>query len=409
VFEGLFARLRAQGVPVATDEWLLLQRALERGVVGPGLADLYRGGRALLVKSERHYDAWDVAFEGYFSGLEHAGEEVADHVWEWLAARPDDLRLTDEQRARLDAMLERLDLDELRERLRERLANQTEAHHGGSRHIGTGGTSPFGHSGYRPGGVRIGGEGRHRTASQVAAERRWRAYRDDATIGVRDMGVALRRLRALSSRLEGPETELDLDGTIEATADHGGRLRLVMRRPRRNAVRVLLLLDVGGSMDEHAELCDRLFSAVHQGGRFRDLQVRWFHNCVYDRVWTRPEVDPAHSESTLGLLARLGPDHKLVIVGDACMAPSELAMPGGAVDWWVHNDEPGWVWLERLRAHFTHAAWLNPVPARWWGSVHGYRTLNAVRGLFPMYELSLHGLESGVTHLMHPVADADRA
>ena len=180
------------------------------------------------------------------------------------------------------------------------------------------------------------------------------------------MGVALRRLRRLTTRLDGPATELDLDDTIGATADAGGNLRLVFRRPRRNAVRVLLMLDVGGSMDEHAALVSRLFSAVHQSGRFRDLTVRYFHNCPYDRVYETARLLPSRSESTLDLLARMAPDHKLVVVGDACMAPSELTMVGGAIDWHQHNEEPGWVWLERLAGRFAARAWLNPVPRAWW-------------------------------------------
>jgi uncharacterized protein with von Willebrand factor type A (vWA) domain len=284
--------------------------------------------------------------------------------------------------------------------LAERLRNQTEAHRGGSRHIGTGGTSPMGHSGRHPGGIRIGGQGRNRTAAQIAAERRFRDHRGDETLGVREMGVALRRLRRLTTRLDGPATELDLHDTIGATADAGGNLRLVFRRPRRNAVRVLLLLDVGGSMDEHAALVDRLFSAVHQGGRFRDLTVRYFHNCPYDRVYETARLLPSRSESTLDLLARMAPDHKLVVVGDACMAPSELTMVGGAIDWYQHNEEPGWVWLERLAGRFAARAWLNPVPGAWWDRVHGARTLGAVRTLFPMHELSLDGLDAAVDGLM---------
>ena len=399
-FEGLFYGLRARGVPVAMDEWLGLQEALARGLADSSLSRFYLLARALLVKSERHYDDYDLAFAEYLSGLEQTGDTIADQVWEWLAERPEGLDLTDEQRARLDDALERIDLDALRERLAERLANQTEAHHGGSRHIGTGGTSPLGHSGWHPGGIRIGGEGRNRTAAQIAAERRFREYRGDETIGVREMGVALRRLRRLTTRLDGPATELDLDDTIDATADAGGNLRLVFRRPRRNAVRVLLLLDVGGSMDEHAALVDRLFSAVHQGGRFRELTVRYFHNCVYDRIYDSARMLPSRSELTLDLLARLSPDHKLVVVGDACMAPSELTMPGGAIDWHQHNEDPGWVWLERFAHRFAARAWLNPVAEPAWPVVHGARTLAAVRTIFPMYELSLDGLDGAVDDLM---------
>lgn len=400
MFEGLFYGLRARGVPVAMDEWLGLQEALARGLADSSLSRFYLLARAMLVKSERHYDDYDLAFTEYLSGLEQADDEIADRVWEWLAENPAALAMTAEQRASLGEAMARIDLDALRERLAERLANQTEAHRGGSKHIGTGGTSPFGHSGWHPGGIRIGGEGRNRTAAQIAAERRFREYRSDETLGVREMGVALRRLRRLTTRLDGPETELDLDATIDATADAGGGLRLQFRRPRRNAVRVLLLLDVGGSMDEHAAMVDRLFSAVHQGGRFRDLTVRYFHNCVYDRVYESARLLPSRSEPTLDLLARMSPDHKLVVVGDACMAPSELAMVGGAIDYHQHNDEPGWVWLERLAQRFPARAWLNPVPGAWWDRVHGARTLGAVRTIFPMYELSLDGLDEAVDGLM---------
>ena len=390
-------------MPVAIDEWLALQDALGRGLADSSLTRFHGLARALLVKNERHFDDYDLAFADYFGGVEQADDAIADRVWQWLDAHPEALQLTDAQRAQIDRALSRLDLDELRRRLQERLANQTEAHHGGDRHIGTGGTSPFGHSGWHPGGIRIGGQSRHRTAAQVAGERRFREYRTDSTLGVREMGLALRRLRRLTTRLEGPATELDLDASIAATADHGGQLRLVFRRPRRNQVRVLLLLDVGGSMDEHASLADRLFSAVHQTGRFRELTVRYFHNCIYDRLYETALMQPSRSEPTRDLLARLGPEHRVVIVGDACMAPSELALVGGAIDYGQRNDEPGWVWLERVAARFPAHAWLNPVPAADWPYVHGARTLNAIRSLYAMFELSLDGLAEAVDHLMtHP-------
>jgi uncharacterized protein len=399
VFEGLFSALRRRGVPVALDEWLALQGALEAGLAQSSLTRFHGLARSLLVKDERYFDAYDLAFLDVFGDVEAADEEIADRVWEWLSAHPGALRVPEGASAP-DRALSRLDLEELRRRLQERLDNQDEAHHGGSRHIGTRGTSPLGHSGWHPGGIRIGGQSGHRTAAQVAGERRFRDYRTDATLGVRDMGVALRRLRRLTTRLDGPATELSLEETIDATADHGGRLQLVYRRPRRNEVRVLLLLDVGGSMDAHAALADRLFSAVHQGARFRELTVRYFHNCVYDHLYETAEMRPSRSESTLELLARLSPEHRLVVVGDACMAPSELAVAGGAIDYGQRNDEPGFVWLERLAARFPSAAWLNPVPERSWEYVHGAMTLNAVRRILPMFELSLDGLGRAVDHLM---------
>jgi hypothetical protein len=400
VFEGLFTQLRVEGVPVAMDEWLGLQTALGRGLHDNSLAGFYLMARALLVKDERHYDAYDIAFGRYFSGLEPIREDLADEVWDWLRQGARTLNLTPEQRARLDAMLEQLDIEEIRRRFEERLAAQDGAHHGGSEHIGTGGTSPFGHSGYHPGGIRLGGQGRWRSAAQVAGERRWREYRADTEIGVRQFGVALRKLRQLSTRVDGPATELDIDGTIRDTADHAGQLRLAWRRPRRNAVRVVLLLDIGGSMDEHIQVLDQLFSAVHQASHFRDLQVRFFHNCVYDRVYLDAGVEPARSEPTMSLLARCPSDYKLVVVGDACMGPGELTLPNGAIDWWENNEEPGYVWLTRLRQHFTHTAWLNPVPEAWWEMIHGAYTLQGIRRIFPMYELSLEGLEQAVAGLM---------
>ena len=398
MFEGLFTALRARGVPVALDEWLLLQEALGRGLADSSLTRFHALARSLLVKDERHFDDYDVAFAEYFGAVEQADDEIADRVWRWLDRHPEALPAP--PGAAGDRALSRLDLEELRRRLRERLDNQEQEHHGGSRHVGTGGTSPFGHSGWHPGGIRVGGRGRHRTAAQVAGERRFREYRGDTTLGVREMGVALRRLRRLTTRLEGPATELALDDTIDATAGAGGRLRLVFRRPRRNDVRVLLLLDAGGSMDAHAALADRLFSAVHQGGRFRELTVRYFHNCVYDRLYADARMLPSAGEPTAELLARLSPDHRLVVVGDACMAPSELAVAGGAIDYGQMNDEPGWVWLQRLADRFPAAAWLNPVPEAEWGWVHGAPTLNAVRRIFPMFELSPDGLGRAVDHLM---------
>jgi uncharacterized protein len=400
MFESLLEALREEGVPVATDEWLALQQALSLGLAGSSLTGLHGLARAVLVKSERHYDAFDVAFLRLVGEIEPASPEIADHVLRWLSEHPGLPAPSAELRARLEAARERLDMEEMRRRLAERLENQTGAHRGGSRHIGTGGTSPFGHSGHHPGGIRVGGEGRARSAAQVAAERRHRDLRTDVPLGVREMGVALRRLRHLSTRVAGPARELDLDATVRDTADAGGQLRLRMRRPRRNDVRVLLLLDVGGSMDEHVELVDRLFTAVHQASHFRDLAVRYFHNCVYDRLYRSARLDPRDSEPTLGTLAQLSSEYKLVVVGDACMAPSELALAGGALDLHMENLEPGWVWLERLAAHFTRAAWLNPVPARWWPSVHGSRTLNAVREVFPMHELTVDGLGAAVDGLM---------
>lgn len=400
VFEGLLYELRGHQITVGMDQWLVLQQALDGGLARSSLAEFYLLARSLLITSERDFDAYDAAFEHYFRGIDPGTEEISERVWDWLADHPDSLRLTPEQKARLDAMLEEMDLDEIRRRLEERLKNQDGQHRGGNRHIGTEGTSPFGHSGYHPGGFRIGGQGRNRSAVQVAGERQWRDYRSDETLGVRELGLALRKLRRLSSKADGPAEELDVERTIDATAAAGGRLELEFRRPRRNTVKVLLLLDVGGSMDDHSAICSQLFSAVHQANHFADLKVRYFHNCIYDHVYLSADQDPRQADSTTQLLAQLSSDYKLVIVGDACMAPSELALVGGAIDYYQHNDEPGWAWLERLERHFTHSAWMNPVPRDWWQRVHGARTLTTINELFPMFELSVDGLGEAVEQLM---------
>ena len=268
---------------------------------------------------------------------------------------------------------------------------QNERHDGGSRWIGTGGRSPYGHGGQHPTGMRVGGEGRSRSAVQVAAERRFREYRSDLVLDTRQIGVALRKLRKLG-RNEA-HTELDLDGTIEATAKNCGDLDLVMRPPRDNELKLLLLMDVGGSMDPFALLVSRLFSAAHAASHFREFHALYFHNCIYERIYKNARL--TDGMSTVELMRWLGPDTRLVVVADAHMAPYELTARNGAIDYFQENDEPGFVWLDRLKRHFSHAAWLNPLPRRMWS----HPTISLVGQIFPMFELTLDGLEDAVRKL----------
>jgi hypothetical protein len=399
VFTDFFFLLRFYGVPVTVTEWLALMRGLAMGLVPTGLDQFYAVARSILVKSEAYFDQYDQAFAHMFKGIE-TPVEIEDEVWDWLADPMTMPGLSDEERRLLAAALEDLDLEALQRLFEERLREQTEAHHGGNRWVGTGGTSPFGHSGFHPGGIRVGGASRNRSAVKVAGERRYRGYRTDQEVGVRQFELALRRLRQLSSRNEGVPDELDLDETIEETASNAGRLSLVWRKSRKNAVKVLLLMDVGGSMHPYIRLCSQLFSAVDRSTHFKALRTYYFHNCVYDWLYTSTRMTSSEAISTRRVLQELPSDYKLIIVGDAAMAPSELMARDGIIWWGYGNDEPGIEWLRRLRRHFDHSVWLNTIAAADWDRTYGSVTIRKVREVFPMFELTVDGLTAATRQLM---------
>lgn len=399
MFTGFFYLLRQEGIPVSLTEWMTFIEALSKGLAGSTLSGFYHLGRTILIKSESNLDRFDLAFYRYFQGIEQ-NEELLRQVRDWLEQPLPPRGFSEEERAALIGKLGLPDFDALRKALEERLRTQDGAHHGGSNWIGTGGTSPFGHSGFHPGGIRIGGESHSRSAVKVAGERHYRGYRTDETLGVRQFEVALRRLRQFSTRLDGPKEELDLEETIQATCHNAGRLELVWTRPRKNTVKVLVLMDVGGSMTPYAKICSQLFSAVHKATHFKDLQFYYFHNCVYENLYLDSDCSPYRSVPTEAVLHNLGSDYKLILVGDAAMAPSELLMPGGNIYWEISNNEPGITWLERLARHFPYNAWLNPIPSQHWDRIFGYQTLEQVKQVFPMYELTLEGLDLAVKKLM---------
>ncbi len=399
MFTDFFFLLRQYGVPVTVTEWLALMRGLAMGLVPTGLDQFYAVARSILVKSETYFDQYDQAFAHMFQGIE-TPVEIADEVWDWLANPLTMPGLSEEERRLLAAALADLDLEALRKMFEERLKEQTEAHHGGSYWVGTGGTSAFGHSGFHPGGIRVGGESRNLSAVKVAGERRYRGYRTDQEVGVREFELALRRLRQLSSRNESLPDELDLDETIEETAGNAGRLSLVWRKSRKNAVKVLLLMDVGGSMSPYVRLCSQLFSAVNRSSHFKDLRFYYFHNCVYDRLYTNTRMSTTEAVSTRRVLQELPSDYKLIVVGDAAMATSELMDRGGIIWWGFDNDEPGIEWLRRLRRHFDHSVWLNTIPEREWDRTYGSTTIRKVREVFPMFELTVDGLTAATRKLM---------
>lgn len=386
MFTNFFYTLRRRKVPVSITEWMTLMEALDRGCI-TGLDDFYFLARAILVKSEAHFDQYDVAFQEYFKGIE-APADINDQVLEWLKGALDRAGLSEEERKLFD----RLSLEKLIEELEKRLREQTEQHDGGSHWIGRGGTSPFGHSGRHPQGIRIGGESGGRHAIQIAQERRFQNYRSDLVLDVRQIKLALRGLRQLI-RI-GPEDELDIENTIDATARNAGEIELLWRRRRKNAVKVLLLMDVGGSMYPYAHLCSLLFSAAHSSSHFKDFQHYYFHNCIYDNLYKDAQIQEA--VSTDHLLRTLEPDYKVILVGDARMAPEELSEKYGAIYYYQRNDTPGIVWLKRFADHFSHCIWLQPEEPRFW--IHP--TVQMIRRLFPMYHLSLEGLGEAVKKLV---------
>ena len=386
MFTDFFYTLKERKVPVSITEWMTLMEAVSKGYIS-NLDEFYYLARAILVKSEAYYDHYDVAFQQYFRGIE-APAEITDQILEWLKDPINRMNLTEEERAMFDNM----DFDELLKEFEKRLEEQTEQHDGGGHWIGRGGTSPYGHSGYHPAGIRIGGESRGRHAIQIAQERRFKNYRSDLTLDVRQIKMALRGLRQLS-RI-GPEDELDLDETIDATAKNAGEIEMKWTRSRKNAVKVLLLMDVGGSMEPFAVLCSQLFSAAHSSTHFKDFQYFYFHNCIYDNLYR--DIEREEAVSTDHLLQILESDYKLILVGDARMAPSELVQRHGAINYYERNEIPGVVWLKRIAEHFTHGIWLNPEEPHYWN----HATVQMVGKLFPMFELTLDGLGQAMKKLV---------
>jgi len=384
-----FTELRSARIPVTTREYLTLLEALDKGVIEPEIGHFYSVSRAALVKDEKDFDKFDMVFSHVFQGVEtltqmFGEKEIPD---EWLEAMMQRL-LTEEEMAELKAM----DFDELMETLKKRLEEQEERHEGGSKWIGTGGTSPFGHSGYNPAGVRIGGKGQHKRATKVWEQRRYKDLDGDREIGTRNLKVALRRLRKFAR--DGAHEELDLDNTISATARQGW-LDVVMRPERRNAIKVLALFDVGGSMDPHVKLCEELFSAARS--TFKNLEYFYFHNCPYEGVWRSNLRRRTETVPTMDVMHKYPHDWKVIIVGDAAMAPYEITHEGGSVEHW--NEEAGATWLQRIVDTWPHLIWINPTPQKWWEHSYSTRLVQEIIGADRMFPLTLEGVDEAMKEL----------
>jgi uncharacterized protein len=384
MFHSLIAQLRTAGLPVSITEYLTLLGAMRANVAAYSVDDFYYLSRATLVKDERHLDRFDRVFAQVFKGLEpQSGVAPQEIPEEWLRLVSEKI-LTPEEMAEIQALG---GFEKLMETLRQRLEEQKERHEGGSKWIGTGGTSPFGANGYNPEGVRIGQkESRHRRAVKVWDKRDFKDLDGDIELGTRNMKVALRKLRRFAR--QGAATELDLPGTIHATANNAGTLDLKMVPERHNAVKILLLLDVGGSMDDHVKISQELFSAVR--AEFKHLEYFYFHNCVYERVWKENRRRDESSLSTFELMRTYGRDYKLIFVGDATMSPYEIIQPGGSVEHW--NGESGRAWIDRLTHHFRKNAWLNPSREEHWRYTHSTQLLHElVEGR--MFPLTVSGID----------------
>ena len=382
-----FYTLRAAKLPVSVKEFLMLLDALKANVVGPSnpdacsMDDFYYLARTALVKDEKHFDKFDRAFAAYFKGADSIADFTQPIPADWLRQELERL-LSEEQKAKAP----KLDWDELMETLKKRLEEQKERHAGGNKWIGTGGTSPFGHGGHNTQGIRIGGQGGNKSAVKVWDQRAYRDYDDTQELGTRNIQVALRRLRKFAR--EGNELELDLGHTIRATAANAGYLDIKMVPERHNHVKVLLLMDVGGTMDDHVQRIETLFSAVKS--EFKHLEFYYFHNCVYDFMWRNNQRRYAEKFPTWDIIRKYNKDHKLIFVGDATMSPFEILQPGGSVEY--SNEEAGAEWLQRLTHAFPHFAWINPEPQGLWEYRQSIGIIQQLMGQ-RMFPLTLKGLE----------------
>jgi len=385
-----FNEVRAARVPVSIREFLDLMQALDKKLAFADIEEFYYLSRLCLVKDEKHFDKFDRAYDKYFKGIESLDDLFAEAIPEdWLES--EFIRqMTEEQKAEIEAMG---GLDELMKAFKERLEEQHKKHQGGNKMIGTGGTSPFGADGYNPEGFRIGQKsGRHGRAVKVWEKRGYKDLDGDVTLGIRNIKLALRRLRKFAR--EGAADQLDLDDTIRSTARNAGFLDLKLVPERHNTVKVLLFFDIGGSMDPHVKVCEELFSASRV--EFKHMEYFYFHNFIYESVWKNNLRRSSETTALWDVMHKYTSDYKVIFVGDASMAPYEISQPGGSIEHW--NEEAGAVWMQRMHEHFDKLAWINPLPEHYWGEGGSLgMTKQLMKG--HMYPMSIEGLESAMRYL----------
>ena len=399
MFTKFFHSLREKGLHVTLGEFLTLQDALSQNLCGSSMTQFYYVARMILVKSETDYDKFDMAFEECFKAAEHDGE-ITSQMMRWLD-KSDLQELADEEaRAQLNELEDlqvHMDKEEVEQKFRERLRDQDSEHNGGSFWIGSMGKTSFGNSGGNVGGLRVGGKTGQQSAFAVIGERKYRDFRDDRVLDNRQFQMAFRKLRQFSSRLDIPETELDINGTVDKTCNNGGCLQIVMQKPRKNAVKLLLLMDSGGTMIPYSALLNDLFQAVHKSNHYKDVKSYYFHNCIYSKLYKTPECENGDWIDTDWMFRNLDSDYKVLIVGDAAMAPEELYSDTGNYRG-PNGGLSGWEWLKLVKKHYKKVVWLNPKMAP--GHAPWREAETAVKGLFPMYKLTVDGLNQAMVKLM---------
>lgn len=405
--------LRARGLNVSTTEWLTLMRALDEGLCGASLTNFYYLARMILVSSETDYDKFDLAFGEYFETLQKEGSIVPEQIMQWLdkkrdsceSVKPEDIEKTDLDLAAMkkDSKTEQRTPDMISRMLNERVTEQKTQHDGGNYWIGTDGTSPFGHSGKAPGGMRISGRTGMMSAFAVISQEKYRDFRTDKALNYRQFQVAFRRLKQCSARLDIPKTEFDVDKTVDSTCNNGGYLTIEYSKPRKNTVKLLLLFDSGGTMIPFSSLCNNLFQAVNKANHFKDVKTYYFHNCIYAKLYNTPECENGDWVDVEWLFRNLDKDYRVIIVGDAQMAAEELLSPTGNYRG-PNNGLSGYEWLTRFKKKYKRIVWLNPRKHEYAHDIDWMEAEVRVADLIPMYKLSVEGLNDAILSLMQDKA-----
>lgn len=399
MFTDYFYFCREKGLDVSLKEWLSLVEAMDKGLIHASLTEFYYVSRMILVKTENDFDKYDMIFEEYFRGIHHEYDDISETMKRWLD-NPELTQLSKEyekQRNQIEGEANHLDKEDVLEKFRKTKQEQDSDHRGGTKWIGTTGNSSFGNIGGHMGGVRVGGYTGYQSAFQVIGERKYRDFRNDRVLDNRQFQVALKKLRQFSSRLDIPKSELDIDGTINKTCNNGGYLQIEMQRPRKNTVKLLMLMDSGGTMIPYTTLLSELFQSVNKSNHFKDVKTYYFHNCIYSHVYNTPECENGDWIETEWLFKNLDSDYKVIIVGDAAMAPEELYSTTG--NYRGPNDGlSGYEWLSLMKKHFKRIIWLNPKMAP--GHAPWREAETAVKGMFSMHKLTVDGLKDGMKYLM---------